>query len=465
MSAHLSPQQVEQYRRRTLPPAELLDASDHLAACEACRSRVADTGRIDATLSGLREDFRQQSSAPLTHLDYQQLSLYVDDELDEVEREIVDSHTMVCASCKEELRDLFAFKDTLHATSDAPTVEEKTGERGAFWERISDWWQRPGRRSRLQFIGAMAALALISFGVWLALRTRQDSSLAELQPTPTPTIIPSPSPHGSPTPQPRESPADNANGADLPATPESKPTPQQRSIQPIDNPPASPLLALNDNGGQVTLDNQGNLSGLEAVSGPERQAVAKALRTGRLDAPDALADLRGKNGTLMGNADNGQSFTITGPAATVVSTERPTFRWHALEGATGYTVKVYDKNFSPVDSSPTLKGTEWTPMRPLAGGKVYTWQVAAIKDGSEVVSPAPPMPEARFKVLSRAEAEEVTRALSESKASHLARGVIYTRAGLLAEAEQEFEALLKLNPQSRVARKLLNDVRAMRRAG
>jgi predicted RNA polymerase sigma factor len=75
------------------------------------------------------------------------------------------------------------------------------------------------------------------------------------------------------------------------------------------------------------------------------------------------------------------------------------------------------------------------------------------------------MPEARFKVLSRAEAEEVTRALSESKASHLARGVIYTRAGLLAEAEQEFEALLKLNPQSRVARKLLNDVRAMRRAG
>jgi hypothetical protein len=166
----------------------------------------------------------------------------------------------------------------------------------------------------------------------------------------------------------------------------------------------------------------------------------------------------------MGQEDQGESFAVVGPVGTMVSSGRPTFRWNMLKGASGYAVKVYDTNFNQVDSSPALTGTEWTPARPLPPGKVYTWQVTATKEGSEVVSPAPPMPEARFKVLGNAEGEELTRALASGRDSHLARGVIYTRAGLLAEAEQEFEALVHMNPRSQAARKLLDNVRALRRA-
>ena len=40
-SEHLTDEQVERYRRRTLPPAELLAVDDHVQACPACRRRLA----------------------------------------------------------------------------------------------------------------------------------------------------------------------------------------------------------------------------------------------------------------------------------------------------------------------------------------------------------------------------------------------------------------------------------------
>lgn len=38
---HLTDEQVERYRRRTLPPAELLAVDDHIAGCPTCRRRLA----------------------------------------------------------------------------------------------------------------------------------------------------------------------------------------------------------------------------------------------------------------------------------------------------------------------------------------------------------------------------------------------------------------------------------------
>lgn len=459
LSTHLSAQQVEQYRRRSLSPVELLDAGDHLVACEECRARIADVEKIDASLSALRADFQQHARAPQQHLTYQQLSAYVDDGLDGVDREIVDSHVAVCASCKEEMRELFAFKDALPLNS--PNTREKPQSQTTIREKLRAWSPFGARRFGWQIVGAMTALVCVALIVWLALKTKQDSQVAVLQPTPSPASYASPSP--LPTPTPHESSSNNSQDANQSPTPELKPTPQPH-VQSVDNPPAAPLIALNDAGEQIAVDRRGNLVGLEAVSTREQQAVKKALLTQRLDAPASLAELKGKNNTLMGQSDVGESFSVVGPAGTIVSSARPTFRWRALEGAKSYTVKIYDTNFNLVDSSQSLNVTEWTPARPLPPGKIYTWQVAAMKEGSEIVSPTAPAPEARFRVLDEAQAKELTRALAAARNSHLARGVIYTRTGLLDEAEREFAALLKANPKSSVARKLLVNVRAMRRA-
>jgi hypothetical protein len=467
VSTHLSAQQVEQYRKRSLPPAELLDAGDHLVVCAACRAKLADPEQLDASLSNLRDDFKRQARAPQTHLNYQQLSAYVDDQLDAVEREIVDSHVVVCASCKEELRDLFAFRETLSADSAVAIEPPKTIE--TLRERLRAWWSPGARRFGWQLTGATAALAFVALIVWLALRSSTPSSqVAGLQPTPTPSIAVSPTPLTTPlTTPPNVSAANGNGGASQSPTPDVKVTPSPfppgSPDAPVDNSAAAPLLALNDNGGRIIVDRQGNLGGLEAMSQAEQQAIRKALLTERLDAPASLAELKGKDGRLMGGGE-GNSFYVTGPAATVVADGRPTFRWRALEGATRYTVRIYDTNFNLAGTSDALTVTQWKPTRALPPGKIYTWQVTAMRQEGEVVAPAPPAPEARFKVLDGAQAVELKRSLAAGRGSHLARGVIYTRAGLLDEAEREFDALLKTNPQSRVARRLRENVRALRRA-
>lgn len=465
MSTHLSTQQVEQYRRRELAPAELLDAGDHLVVCEACRLKIADAERLEHTLSALREDFRQEARQEQEHLTYEQLSLYVDDSLDEIEREIVDSHTFVCAPCKEELRDLFAFKDTL-VTPPSVAKDERREASATSWERLNAW-----RRNWWQIMGAAAALILVTLGVWLALRTKDNSQVVVLQPTPTPTPLASPT--LTPQPSPSASPSNNSNNTNPKPTPQVTPqvTPQsprlpERKVPSPDASGAAPLIALNDNGRQIALDNRGRLTGIETVPTAEREIIRKALQTNQLEMPASLADLKRRDGTLLGapgsSGDVNQSFAAIGPAGTIVQTERPHFRWQALQGAENYTVKIYDTDFNLVDASTKLTTTDWTPQKSLAPGRVYQWQVTATKDGSEIVSPAPPAPEARFKVLESAQRERLTRALRAARNSHLARGVIYTKAGLLDEAEREFEALLELNPESGVARKLLENVRAAR---
>jgi predicted Zn-dependent protease len=115
-----------------------------------------------------------------------------------------------------------------------------------------------------------------------------------------------------------------------------------------------------------------------------------------------------------------------------------------------------------VTTSPALTTTNWSPIVELARGRIYSWQVASLKDGKQQVSPAPPEPEARFKVLSKATVDELSN-VEKSGNSHLVRGAMYARAGLLDDAERELRALLAANPNSQIAKQLLQSVRAKRR--
>jgi hypothetical protein len=74
-----------------------------------------------------------------------------------------------------------------------------------------------------------------------------------------------------------------------------------------------------------------------------------------------------------------------------------------------------------------------------------------------------PAPEAKFKVLDEVLYQEVRRTRQAYNGSHLTLGILYTRYGLLDEAEQEFRALVRENPQSDLARRLLRNVELMKR--
>lgn len=316
---------------------------------------------------------------------------------------------------------------------------------------------RPSPLPKLKTAAAVALLLVLLLAGWWATRDAR-------RPAPTP-LASSEAP--APPPPAQEQEGRQPDGGQV--TPERKvdggrqpPKAGQPSPGEAATPPKT-VLALRDGERLVTLDERGGHGGLSELPRPWREAVRAALVAGRVKRPGVLDEVGGQAGTLLGSLQEGLPVALVGPVGVVVESERPQFRWRALEGASTYRVAVYDERFRRVAASGPLSGTTWTPPQALGRGRTYAWQLTALRDGREILSPAPPAPEAKFRVLERAAADELSRARREQPGAHLTLGVLYARAGLGEEAEREFRALLEANPRSAVARSLLRSVEGWRR--
>jgi hypothetical protein len=142
----------------------------------------------------------------------------------------------------------------------------------------------------------------------------------------------------------------------------------------------------------------------------------------------------------------------------VIETDRPTFRWRPLEGTEHCTVTIFDAKLRQVASSGPVTQSQWTIPNALKRGVDYSWQITAVKAGETIVSPKPPLPEARFRVLDQRTVNVLATLRLSLGTSHLAMGVFYWKHGLLADAEREFQALAHANPDSSVVKELLKDI-------
>jgi Tfp pilus assembly protein PilF len=94
----------------------------------------------------------------------------------------------------------------------------------------------------------------------------------------------------------------------------------------------------------------------------------------------------------------------------------------------------------------------------LERGRIYTWSVRAVNEQgqvSEVTS------QGKFKVLSADKTNEIAR-LKRSQ-SHLALGLFYAREGMIDKATAELRIVVRQNPDSAVALKLLNTIQSWRK--
>src|SRR5947209_4493610 len=98
MSDHLSEQQIDLYRRRNLSPSELLWVDDHIAKCEACRSRIVEEGRLEAAIRAWKADL-EAVEKEVDHCTYEQIAAYVDGKLDDADLETMESHLALCLQC------------------------------------------------------------------------------------------------------------------------------------------------------------------------------------------------------------------------------------------------------------------------------------------------------------------------------------------------------------------------------
>jgi hypothetical protein len=438
MSEHLSSSQVVNYCRQKLAPAELLGADDHMAECVECRRLVESRFNIDAM--GLYADLAAQAAVG-PHLTFDQSAAYVDGMLTGEERRMVEDHLASCARCAPITDDLLAFRNEI-----APELDREYGPAPARpvteesrWRRFIQAVSEFGPRSpALVFGSALAAILLMVAGrlIWRAITHKEEKpDITRTSPSPaTPTITPVVSP---------SAPAGVA-GETL-------------------------LARLNDGAGQLTLDRDGNLTGVDNLPPAYRQMIKGALTNQRLERSPLLAGLPRPGSLATGtpvirgpnNQNNG--FSVIAPVGKVTLSDRPALQWSRLEGATSYIVEIYDNSFKLISKSPPLAGNKWTPPEKLKRGGIFSWQVRAVKDGQEFISPLTPAPPAKFRILDRARANELTRARSVYASSHLTLALLYAQAGLLDEAENEFRELQKANPDSAIPRRLLDNLRAMRR--
>jgi hypothetical protein len=404
---HLSQKQVEDYSLHQLGAAELLAVSDHLGACEVCRVRVEGALSGDVAFLALHDEAFSENGFDSAHLTAGQTADYVDQSLAGEALQMVDDHLSGCEHCALAVADLRAFRNEI-----APSLDRRYGP-------VSEggWRQRFASLFKVGPVPAFGAAALAVLVVatiaWLVWRTQGEKApevVAVSSPTP-PVSQPSPSP--------------------------------EPSLQP---PPAQEVVAqLND--GEVPPAYQNR--------------VKEVLTSQRIGRSSQLQGLTRPSSTLMGS-NNQPEFSVLEPTGSVSLTDRPAFRWSAMEGATGYVVEIYDDQFKLAASSPELTNRSWTIPQPLPRGKVYSWQVKAIKDGQEITWPRPPAPQAKFRILDQSKANELARARRAYSSSHLTLGLLYADAGLLREAEHEFRLLLRANPNSPLARTLLRQVQSLR---
>jgi hypothetical protein len=431
VTKHLSAAQIVNYRRRMLAPAELLGVDDHLAECAECRRLIESTLNNDA--AGLYAGLTAEAAAG-PHLSFDQSAAYVDGLPTGEERRMIEDHLASCAICAPLLDDLRAFRNEIAPELDreySPTTRavraaRERAPRATWHDRIAAIL--PASFVKIpMWIYAAPLLLLVAASVWIAMRSR-----------PAPQIV-----HSTPTPS-TNVPAPGALTQDV--TQEAAPV----------------IVRLNDGGSSLALDAQGRLAGAGQWPSEYRQMAAEALSNQRAPRSPLLAGLRRPGSSLMGAGDDGRRFAIIGPSGKVLLSDRPAFKWTRLDGADSYIVEIYDAQFNLITSSPALTGLSWTSQQ-LARGQVYSWQVKAVSGGQEFIAPHPTAPQAKFRILDQAAAAEIARARRDYASSHLLLGLLYARAGMLTEAEQEFRALQKANPDSGAARKLLASVSSQRR--
>lgn len=419
MTTHLTAQQMQNYLARRVSIDELGRMGEHLHGCRSCYEAYLP---VLQTRFPIEIDFDELGGLKDWHLEGEELVNYLGGRMNQVDLDFARLHLQECRACEERVYDI-AKNWPEHSASTNGTHEES----GAPWREY-----RPPFHSTPSSSWRVAAALLLVIGLALVLWAILDTAPRKTrvaQDVPSETI-----------------PSENVPQRDTTPPPVAKGTGSDRSVE---------------------------SSAHQQIGIPQNRDTGEVgRRTGRgelvllakdLIMPPAIEMLdRTPSMAVRGNQASIQSFAIVRPFTTLISSDRPIFSWTALNGATSYIVSVFDADLHLIRTSEPLSETQWLMPKRLDAGIVYTWTVTALKDGQQVVSPAPPA-RAEFKILRKAEHRKLNRLVSRTT-SHAARGVLYAEAGLLDEAEMEFQRHLQLWPADERVRSLVRIVKSWRGA-
>lgn len=443
MSAHLSNEIVERFHNQSLTGGDRGVIYDHILGCETCRRRVVTSQAETAALGKISDHFLPQEGEEPHHLDPATIEAFVDDTLDALDRSTAKLHLEDCAECSAEVADLRESLATMKAAS-RQQVERHTTRDTASSPPFG--LSMPMRIAAMVALVAFAAIALVLVSRWRSTGPAQSNNGRDITAGSQPTPLASPQVPGvSPSPNVVVSPpklAENPQG--------EGPERQQRA-----------LVALKDGVNEIRIDQSGNIVGLPSLPAESRQAMKEALTGESINRPDVLEELVSTQVSERAPTGNEERIRIGYPASSVIQENNPTLRWTPSKIAEAYRIEIADETFHQVAKSEDLPATSqsWTPSTPLKRGQIYTWTIRAVNKGGE---PSAVTSQAKFKILSEDKVRQLNR-LKSGPQSHLALGIFYAGEGMITEAEREVGILVKENPNSGVAKKLLKQIRSWRK--
>ncbi|HET9713621.1 MAG TPA: zf-HC2 domain-containing protein, partial [Pyrinomonadaceae bacterium] len=224
------------------------------------------------------------------HLDYEQhLEPYVDGKANEIDREIVDSHIALCSRCADELRDLFAFNQQ-PATSDTRVTSSR-------WKQWLPQW--PSLSNPAFATAVVIGILIVAMGVFL-LTTYRASRRVERAAT-----------GSSESERQRQAVEKEQPASTEHTTPEISPSNQSHDLP---TPPREePLITLNDAGGQILVNQRGQLEGLHELPPDLKKSVERVLATRRLTDSPALTGWSTGAGVLRSELAEQNTFAPLEP--------------------------------------------------------------------------------------------------------------------------------------------------------
>jgi hypothetical protein len=407
MSDHLSDDQL---RALHAGDSRLGEAERHLAECATCRARAWILLDIGVRVESVRRELLAEDLP--AHLSYETLERLVGGSAGDAEIELARQHLNDCGICQRELDDLRDFAAELAVASPPSGGAAAQSAIAGPATLVPPGVEPAGIAGRSRggagrWLGIAAGVAATLAGSWWVLQVGPRK--------PRPSVPEAP-----------------------PATRPAEPAPADESV-----------VLLRDRSGVIRRRADGSLAGLPA--GRFASRVAAVLAGGPLPRSSLATALAAEPGQLRGASDADPEVVLQTPVSEVVEDDTPEFGWRGSREQVVH-VEVFDETLREVAAGVAQSGS-WSPPAPLARGRTYLWQLRVGEGVLTAVHPRPPLPPARFHVLSSAAADEVREALASG--SHLAAAVVYSRHGMTAAAIAELRALRELDPDSAVPRRLL----------
>jgi hypothetical protein len=165
-NAHLDEEILRKYQSRTLAGEDLRSADQHLSGCPGCRRvLLARMGPIALPPQAM------EMPEPL-HLTYEQISAYVDGKVAVADKERIEAHAFLCASCRREVAGIRRFDEQLAAQ--AVTVQAAASPGNSLIDRIARFFAVQGRTR--EFGLALGAIVAGFFLLYQADRTVRDGA-------------------------------------------------------------------------------------------------------------------------------------------------------------------------------------------------------------------------------------------------------------------------------------------------